>query len=138
MCSKIIAAYGVDSNGFSNGVNHEYNPPGPRSPDHQPVQPASVTSVPVFVNLDGCNVGFKHWHPTSVTSTGNQLAGQGELGGVWEWTSTPFTRYEGFKAMEIYPGYSGQFAYDSSQFINLNSPQINSSSCANIYLFCFF
>jgi len=98
-----------ERNGFSNGVNHEYNPPGPRSPDHQPVQPASVTSVPVFVNLDGCNVGFKHWHPTSVTSTGNRLAGQGELGGVWEWTCTPFMRYEGFKAMEIYPGYSADF-----------------------------
>lgn len=61
---------------------------------------------PVFRNLDGCNVGFKNWHPVPVTPNGDKLAGQGEMGGVWEWTSTPLMPHEGFRAMEIYPGYT--------------------------------
>lgn len=64
--------------------------------------------MPVFVDLDGCNVGFKHWHPTPVIQNGDKLAGQGELGGVWEWTSTPLMPHEEFKAMDIYPGYTGK------------------------------
>jgi formylglycine-generating enzyme required for sulfatase activity len=65
--------------------------------------------MPVFVDLHGCNVGFKHWHPTPVIQNGDRLAGQGELGGVWEWTSTPVTPHDGFKAMDIYPGYTADF-----------------------------
>lgn len=62
--------------------------------------------MPVFLDLDGCNVGLRHWHPTPVTQNGDHLAGQGELGGVWEWTSTPLMPHDGFKAMEVYPGYT--------------------------------
>jgi len=62
--------------------------------------------LPVFLDLYGCNVGFRNWHPTPVTPQGDRLAGQGELGGVWEWTSTPMMPHEGFKPMEIYPGYT--------------------------------
>lgn len=65
--------------------------------------------MPVFVDLDGCNVGFKHWHPCPVTPYGDRLAGQGGLGGVWEWTSTPMMQHDGYKVMEIYPGYSGRY-----------------------------
>lgn len=61
---------------------------------------------PVFRDLAGCNMGFKHWHPTAVTPNGDRLAGQGEFGGVWEWTSSPLLPQEGFEAMEIYPGYT--------------------------------
>jgi hypothetical protein len=82
------------------------NPGNPRAPDHQPVQLPSAETVPVFVDLDTCNVGFKHWHPIPVTPAGDKLAGQGELGGVWEWTSSPLQPHEGFEAMEIYPGYT--------------------------------
>lgn len=60
----------------------------------------------IFRNLDGCNVGFKTWHPIPVTPNGDRLAGQGDFGGVWEWTSTPLMPHEGFQAMEIYPGYT--------------------------------
>lgn len=63
-------------------------------------------TTPVFRDLDDYNVGFNHWHPTPVTPKGNQLAGQGDLGGVWEWTSSPLLPHDGFEAMEIYPGYT--------------------------------
>ncbi|PGH34245.1 hypothetical protein GX50_02922 [[Emmonsia] crescens] len=82
----------------------------PRTPDHQPVQSPSAAPPPVYIDLDdNCNVGFKHWHPTPVTQNGNKLSGQGELGGVWEWTSTPLHAHEGFKTMDLYPGYSVDF-----------------------------
>jgi hypothetical protein len=58
-------------------------------------------------NHSSYNVGFQHWHPIPVTPFGDSLAGQGGLGGVWEWTSTPLEKQEGFEAMEIYPGYTG-------------------------------
>jgi formylglycine-generating enzyme required for sulfatase activity len=64
------------------------------------------SKVPVFRDLDGCNVGFKNWHPTPVTPNGDRLAGQGDMGGLWEWTSTPLMPHEGFKSMDIYPGYT--------------------------------
>ncbi|KAL9622589.1 MAG: hypothetical protein Q9160_003086 [Pyrenula sp. 1 TL-2023] len=60
-----------------------------------------------FVNLEGCNVGFKHWHPVPVTQNGNKLCGQGDFGGAWEWTSSSLEKFEGFKAMDLYPAYTG-------------------------------
>lgn len=64
------------------------------------------TNQTVFRDLTGCNVGFNNWHPVPVTPNGDQLAGQGEMGGVWEWTSTPLMPHDGFKPMDIYPGYT--------------------------------
>ena len=61
----------------------------------------------LFTNLEGCNVGFKRYHTTPVTQNGNKLSGQAEMGGVWEWTSTVLEAHEGFKPMELYPGYTG-------------------------------
>ncbi|KAB8203611.1 Aldehyde/histidinol dehydrogenase [Aspergillus parasiticus] len=95
---------GVNGNGYS-----KINPGKPRKPDHQPVQYPSRDALPVFLDLHGLNVGFKHWHPTPVIQNGDRLAGQGELGGAWEWTSTPLAPHDGFKAMEIYPGYTSDF-----------------------------
>ncbi|CRG83805.1 Meiotically up-regulated gene 158 protein [Talaromyces islandicus] len=63
----------------------------------------------LFVDLSGANVGFKNWHPVPITPNGDKLAGQSELGGVWEWTSSPLTKHEGFEAMDIYPGYTSDF-----------------------------
>ncbi|OJJ04304.1 hypothetical protein ASPVEDRAFT_135556 [Aspergillus versicolor CBS 583.65] len=75
----------------------------------QPVLAPTASSSPVFTDLTNCNVGFKHWHPTPVIQDGDKLAGHAEFGGVWEWTSSPLTKHDGFKAMEIYPGYTSDF-----------------------------
>jgi formylglycine-generating enzyme required for sulfatase activity len=63
----------------------------------------------LFIDLDGTNVGFQHWHPMPVTSRGNVLAGQAEMGGVWEWTSSVLRRWDGFEPMALYPGYTADF-----------------------------
>ncbi|RAL04705.1 DUF323 domain protein [Aspergillus ibericus CBS 121593] len=106
-------SHGMNGHSESNGVNGngytKTNPLRPCTPDHQPVQYPSRESLPVYVDLDDCNVGFKHWHPTPVIQNGDRLAGHGELGGVWEWTSTELTPHDGFEAMEIYPGYTSDF-----------------------------
>ena len=68
---------------------------------------ASLNPNDLFVNLDDANVGFKHWHPMPVTQDGNKLAGQGEMGGLWEWTSSVLEKQEGFEPMKLYPAYSG-------------------------------
>lgn len=40
------------------------------------------------------------------------------MGGVWEWTSTVLEAHEGFKPMELYPGYTGWHSrYVLSRFI---------------------
>lgn len=60
------------------------------------------------VDLEGTNVGFKHWHPMPVTQNGGRLSGQGDMGGVWEWTSTVLEKHEGFEPMALYPVYTGR------------------------------
>jgi formylglycine-generating enzyme required for sulfatase activity len=62
---------------------------------------------PLFANLEDANVGFKRWHPVSVTQNGNKLAGLGEMGGLWEWTSSALERIKGYEPMKMYPAYSG-------------------------------
>lgn len=60
----------------------------------------------LFIDLKTQNVGLKNWHPLPVTAK-KGLAGQSDLGGVWEWTSTVLEKHEGFEPMELYPGYTG-------------------------------
>ncbi|KAF2492218.1 hypothetical protein BU16DRAFT_529576 [Lophium mytilinum] len=72
----------------------------------------------LFIDLEGKNVGFKHWHPTPVVQNGNTLAGQGDFGGVWEWTSTVLEKYDGFEPMSSYPGYTAEF-FDTKHNIAL-------------------
>ncbi|KAM0236340.1 hypothetical protein ACHAPO_004972 [Fusarium lateritium] len=67
------------------------------------------SSSELFFDLTDANVGFRHWHPMSVTSRGNKLAGQAEMGGVWEWTSSILERHEGFEPMSLYPLYTTDF-----------------------------
>ncbi|CAK7219752.1 Ergothioneine biosynthesis protein 1 [Sporothrix curviconia] len=77
--------------------------------------PANATTAALddddmlFVDLDGANVGLQHWHPMPVTAHGNRLAGQSEMGGVWEWTSTTLRAHDGFEPMKLYPGYTADF-----------------------------
>ncbi|KAK3899457.1 hypothetical protein C8A05DRAFT_36918 [Staphylotrichum tortipilum] len=77
-------------------------------------------SQALFSNLDGANVGFRHWHPVAVTGWGRgsggrgaagrgRPAGQAEFGGVWEWTSSVLQRWEGFEPMALYPRYTADF-----------------------------
>ncbi|GAB1318688.1 Ergothioneine biosynthesis protein 1 [Madurella fahalii] len=67
------------------------------------------TKPDIFIDLDGANVGFQHWHPMPVTGKGNSLAGQSEMGGVWEWTSSVLRPWDGFEPMALYPGYTADF-----------------------------
>jgi formylglycine-generating enzyme required for sulfatase activity len=71
--------------------------------------PGSSVDPNLFIDLDGANVGFQHWHPVPVTANGDRLAGQAEMGGVWEWTSSVLQRWDGFEPMAIYPGYTADF-----------------------------
>lgn len=73
-------------------------------------QPLNPTDL--FIDLEGRNVGFKNWIPVSVTSDGNRLRGRSDVGGLWEWTSTPLAAFEGFRAMDLYPGYTADFFDD--------------------------
>lgn len=65
------------------------------------------SSQELFANLEDANVGFRRWHPVAVAANGNKLAGQGELGGVWEWTSSVLEKHKGFQPMPLYPAYTG-------------------------------
>ena len=79
------------------------------TPPSHPSQNQAVEQPPLFVDLSNTNTSFKSWHPVPVTHRGNELAGQGEMGGVWEWTSSPLVQHEGFQPMELYPGYTADF-----------------------------
>ena len=63
----------------------------------------------LYEDLSDANVGFKHWHPMPVTQNGNKLSGQGEIGGLWEWTSSVLEKRKGFAPMKLYPAYSGEY-----------------------------
>ncbi|EFR02392.1 meiotically up-regulated 158 protein [Nannizzia gypsea CBS 118893] len=95
----------------SNGLMESMNGSDKRDhiSSHQPVQTPSSVHKSVYVDLDDCNVGFNHWHPTSVTQNGDKLSGQGNFGGVWEWTSSTLETHDGFKAMDLYPAYTADF-----------------------------
>ncbi|MCJ1429129.1 hypothetical protein MMC29_007042 [Sticta canariensis] len=103
--TRIISA--VNGHLSNNGV-HESPPPRSGDKSHSNAEPPPNPHQ-LFTNLEGCNVAFKHYHPTPVTQNGNKLSGRGDMGGVWEWTSTVLDKHEGFKPMESYPGYTADF-----------------------------
>ena len=96
----------VRSHLVNDGV--EETPPSRPSVDGSSAD-ASPNPNELFVNLDEANVGFKHWHPMPVTQDGGKLAGLGEMGGLWEWTSSALEKQEGFEPMKLYPAYSGEY-----------------------------
>ncbi|KAH6631559.1 C-type lectin protein [Chaetomium tenue] len=107
----------VNSHLCNNGIeiSPPATPPGVSSAAEAEAE-ASVQEPP-FVDLDGTNIGFRHWHPTTVTSRGNQLAGQAGMGGVWEWTSSALRKWEGFEPMPLYPGYTADFFDDKHNIV---------------------
>jgi len=84
----------------------EETPPSDASATGSPSAASNPDCYRQFIDLDGANVGFKHWHPVSVAEVGNELRGQSDMGGVWEWTSTVLERHEGYEPMSLYPAYS--------------------------------
>lgn len=67
----------------------------------------STNPKSLFANLQGCNVGFQHFHPMPIIQNGNKLSGRAQMGGVWEWTSSLLQEYKGFVPSELYPNYTG-------------------------------
>ncbi|KAF3003670.1 hypothetical protein E8E13_008496 [Curvularia kusanoi] len=102
----------------NNGVDE--SPPSARSlnGDSDTATCLALDPYNLFIDLEGTNVGFKHWHPVSVAEKGGKLCGQSDLGGVWEWTSTVLEKHDGFEPMELYPGYTADF-FDGKHNITL-------------------
>ena len=83
------AAYGT-----AEGVEREY-PWGNESPEFVPG-----------------NFGFRAWDPVAVDATPGSDSSFGAaqmVGNGWEWTSTVFAPFDGFRQFSTYPGYSSNF-----------------------------
>lgn len=87
----------------------EETPPSQRLGNGAPNGATHLDPTKFHVDLEQANVGFKHWHPMPVTQHGDKLAGLSEMGGVWEWTSSPLEKIAGFEPMKLYPAYSGMY-----------------------------
>ncbi|HYO83743.1 MAG TPA: SUMF1/EgtB/PvdO family nonheme iron enzyme [Bryobacteraceae bacterium] len=63
-------------------------------------------------DVTSMNVGFLRWDPVPVNADqGLQLIGNG-----WEWTSTRFAPFPGFRPFAHYPGYSEPF-FDGEHYV---------------------
>lgn len=108
----------LDRHLINNGVD-ESPPSKPLSNgDSGAATSPSLDPHELFIDLEGTNMGFKHWHPVSVAEKGGKLCGQADLGGVWEWTSTVLEKHDGFEPMELYPAYTADF-FDGKHNITL-------------------
>ena len=70
-------------------------------------------------DYDRGNFNFHSWDPISVTATpmGDSAFGVSQLvGNGWEWTSTTFHPFPGFKPFDFYPGYSLPF-FDGEHYV---------------------
>ncbi|MCJ1283302.1 hypothetical protein MMC26_002630 [Xylographa opegraphella] len=105
-------------NGHLSNEGVEESPPSHPSRMNGTSTKHSPNPRELFVNLEGCNVGFKHYHPMPITQNGNKLCGQGDMGGAWEWTSSVLEKHEGFEPMDLYPAYTADF-FDNKHNIML-------------------
>jgi iron(II)-dependent oxidoreductase len=90
------AAYG------SRSTEETYYPWGHETPDSR------------FGNFD-----FDRWNPKPVNASPqgqSAFAVQGMLGNGWEWTSTVFAPFSGFRPFPFYRGYSSEF-FDGRHFV---------------------
>lgn len=65
------------------------------------------------------NFDFANWNPTPVNAhpAGRSAFGVEDLlGNGWEWTSTVFAPFDGFKPFAFYPGYSADF-FDGKHYV---------------------
>ncbi|KAL8875890.1 MAG: hypothetical protein Q9198_005817, partial [Flavoplaca austrocitrina] len=112
--SKRISAV----NGHLSNDGVEESPPSASAANGSSSVSTHPTPNELFMDLDGSNVGLSNFRPTAVTHLGNELCGRGEMGGVWEWTSSALEEHEGFEAMDEYPGYTGTVAWGSADFFD--------------------
>jgi L-histidine Nalpha-methyltransferase / hercynylcysteine S-oxide synthase len=112
--SRVILTFFVPNR--SHLVNDGVEESPPLSSSSSTVVVDDGSSDEPFIDLDGANVGLQHWHPMPVTAHGGRLAGQSQMGGVWEWTSTPLRKHEGFEPLSLYPGYTGTLVLLGSAF----------------------
>ena len=65
------------------------------------------------------NFGFQRWDPAPIGSFPRGVSAWGVhdlIGNGWEWTSTPFEGFTGFRPMSSYPVYSEEF-FDGKHFV---------------------
>lgn len=65
------------------------------------------------------NFDLRHWDPVAVTATpgGDSAFGVSQMSGNgWEWTSTLFQPFAGFRPFDFYPSYSADF-FDEAHYV---------------------
>jgi len=65
------------------------------------------------------NFDFARWDPSPVNAysdNNSDFGVNGLLGNGWEWTSTPFAPFAGFRAFPFYEGYSANF-FDNKHYV---------------------
>jgi gamma-glutamyl hercynylcysteine S-oxide synthase len=65
------------------------------------------------------NFDFSRWDPAPVNafpSNASAWGVVGQLGNGWEWTSSQFAPFKGFRAFPFYPGYSADF-FDGKHYV---------------------
>jgi ergothioneine biosynthesis protein EgtB len=65
------------------------------------------------------NFDFHRWDPVSVAAhpaAASAFGVEGMLGNGWEWTSTVFAPFPGFRPFPFYPGYSADF-FDGKHYV---------------------